>query len=193
MLVARWRAGDEAAAQALVALHLDDLYRFFEHKLPDAADDLVQQTFTKCLEARQAFRGEASFRTYLFKIARNELNLHLRGLHRGDRVDLEVSSLADLVTSHRTQLAREQERERLRAALRQLPVETQTLLELHYWHDFDAASLARIFEQEPGAIRVRLHRARRALRAQLGAQREAAARDPMASSLGAPDLDLPEA
>src|SRR5258706_576213 len=49
-------------------------------------------------------------------------------------------------------------------ALCQLPVEQQTLLELHYWEDMDIANLAEVFEMPPTTIRTRLHRARKALR-----------------------------
>jgi RNA polymerase sigma-70 factor (ECF subfamily) len=49
-------------------------------------------------------------------------------------------------------------------ALRQLPVEQQTLLELHYWEDLDIAELTKIFDAPAATIRTRLHRARKALR-----------------------------
>ena len=49
-------------------------------------------------------------------------------------------------------------------ALRTLPVEQQTLLELHYWDGLDAAALAEVFESNAAAIRNRLHRAREKLR-----------------------------
>ena len=58
--------------------------------------------------------------------------------------------------------------EQLRAVLRELPAEQQLLLELHYWHELDAGALADVFEVPPGAIRVRLLRARRALRERMG-------------------------
>jgi len=45
-----------------------------------------------------------------------------------------------------------------------LPAEQQLLLELHYWHELDAEALGEVFEAAPGTIRVRLLRARRALR-----------------------------
>jgi RNA polymerase sigma-70 factor (ECF subfamily) len=54
-------------------------------------------------------------------------------------------------------------------ALRALPVEQQTLLELHYWEELDAQQLAEVFATTPGAIRVRLTRARAALRERMEA------------------------
>ena len=42
-------------------------------------------------------------------------------------------------------MVRNEDHRRLCAALRRLPVEQQTLLELHYWDDLDAAQLAEVF------------------------------------------------
>lgn len=59
------------------------------------------------------------------------------------------------------------------AALRTLPLEQQTLLELHYWEDVEIAALAEIFETEPATMRMRLHRARAALREAMLANKSA--------------------
>ncbi len=64
-------------------------------------------------------------------------------------------------------LAKDAERRQLVEVLRTLSIEQQTLLELHYWEDQDVAALAEIFEATPNAIRVRLHRARQALKERL--------------------------
>ena len=71
------------------------------------------------------------------------------------------------MTTPATRLARDADRRQLLEALRALPVEQQTLLELHYWEEMDPAALAEVFETTAAAIRVRLHRARRALRDRL--------------------------
>jgi RNA polymerase sigma factor (sigma-70 family) len=186
----RWCAGDQQAGQALFARHFQDVYRFFKHKtdrrLATTADDLVQQTFLQCVRARDQFRRTSSFRTYLFAIARNELLQYLRRLPKAEHVDLEVSSLDELISSPSHDLARKQERDRLIAALRGLPAEQQLLLELHYWHELDAAALAEVLDAQPGAIRVRLHRARTALRHRLDEHAlDAGSSDPLSISLRA--------
>lgn len=148
--------------------HFEDIYTFFHHKVPTDADELVQRTFMACVGARDWFREQSSFRTYLFAIARNQLYSYLRQLPRGEQVDFEVTSIAQLVTSIASQLGRQQEIAHLRAALATLPAEQQLLLELHYWHELDAAGLAEVFETTTGNIRVRLVRARTALREAMG-------------------------
>jgi RNA polymerase sigma-70 factor (ECF subfamily) len=164
-LLDQWRAGDAAAGQQLFERHFDSIYGFFETKCETEADELVQATFLACLRAKQQFRKESSFRTYLFTIARHELYRVLRGKRRdGERLDFEMSSIADLVSTPGTRMARNQEHKQLIEALRRLPVEQQALLELHYWEDMDIAALAEVFESPAVTIRTRLHRARKALR-----------------------------
>ena len=164
-LLDQWRNGDAAAGEALFQRHFDSIYSFFETKCEADADELVQSTFLACLRARDQFRKESSFRTYLFTIARHELYRVLRGRQRdGARLDFELSSIADLVTTPGTRMARNQEHRRLIDGLRQLPVEQQTLLELHYWEDMDIGDLAEVFEIPHATIRTRLHRARKSLR-----------------------------
>jgi RNA polymerase sigma-70 factor (ECF subfamily) len=177
-LLESWRAGDGRAGQDLFHRHFADIYRFFEYKVGADADDLAQRTFMACVDARDRFRGGSSFRTYLFAIARNQLYSFLRRLPRAEHVDFEHTSIADLVPSLTSQLGRARDIERLRLALARLPAEQQLLLELHYWHELDAEALGGVFEATPGAIRVRLLRARRALRQrmeQVDADRSSAA------------------
>lgn len=172
-LLTRWTAGDAAAGRDLVRRHFDEVYRFFEHKVGGDADDLVQRTFTAIVESRERFRGMSSFRTYLFAIARNQLYAYLRRMPHAEHVDFEDTSIDALVTSLGSRLDRAREIEVLRTVLRQLPAEQQLLLELHYWHELDAAALAEVFGVPSGAIRVRLSRARSALRARMAAHGEA--------------------
>lgn len=187
VVLQRWRDGDRLAGEQLFSRHFAEIYRFFEHKLPGEADDLTQQTFLACVKSRDQFRGQSSFRTYLYSIARNELYMRLRKIPKLEHVDLEVSSLDELVSSPSKQLGKQQELAQIRAALRQLPVEQQVLLEFHYWHDLDAAALAELFETSAGAIRVRLLRARRALRAQLGEHAVVSVTDRLSIALSEPD------
>ena len=61
------RTGDE-----LVTRHMPVIYRFFRTKVPDIAEDLVQETFLGALERRDTLSGE-SFRAYLLAVARRRL------------------------------------------------------------------------------------------------------------------------
>jgi RNA polymerase sigma factor (sigma-70 family) len=190
-LLERWRAGEREAGEALFARHFADIFRFFEGKVAAKAEDLTQQTFLECTRSRQQFRGDSSFRTYLFGIAWNELRQHIRREVKGVPIDFDVSTLdevAALMTSPSSHVDRARRADRVRQALAKLPICQQVLLEYHYWHDLEAPALAEIFGAKAGAIRVRLLRARAGLRdqlARLGAgKRLAAERDIEAAGMG---------
>lgn len=164
-LLERWRAGDKSAGQSLFHRHFKSVCRFFENKVKGDVDELVQATFLACVKSRDRFQNRCSFRTYLFTIARNELYQYLRRQqHHDQRLDFGVTSVADLKITPRTRIAHDQDRQRLLQALRQLPVEQQVLLELHYWEDMTPADLAEVFDIAQVTARTRLFRARAALR-----------------------------
>ena len=164
-LLDRWRTGDNAAGQALLGRHFDGLCGFFESKCGPDADDLVQRTMLACVASKDRFRKHASFRTYMFTVARHELYHYLHARRRdGQRLDFSITSLAELMTTPRSRMIKDADKLRVVEALRRLPVEQQTLLELHYWQELDIEALSEILDIEPGATRVRLHRARKKLR-----------------------------
>jgi RNA polymerase sigma factor (sigma-70 family) len=170
VLLQEWRAGDKRAGEDLFGRHFADVLRFFESKAWSKAEDLTQQTFLECVGARDRFRGDSSFRTYLFAIAWNLLRQHFRRATGNDQLDFEVSSVNDLAAelpSPSSKLDRARESTRIRRALTRLPLAQQALLEYHYWHELDAAALSQIFGLPAGSIRVRLLRARNALRTEL--------------------------
>jgi RNA polymerase sigma factor (sigma-70 family) len=145
-LLERWRAGDQAAGRDLFARYFDPLFRFFANKCNEP-DELVQATFFALVKARDQFAGRSSFRTYLYTIARNELYRWLRTFKRARDFDPELSSIAEVATTAGSQAgAQRSSTSLLCAALRTLPVEQQTLLELHYWDGLDAAALAEVFD-----------------------------------------------
>lgn len=182
-LLEAWRLGDANAGEQLFDRHFASVRRFFRNKAPAAeVEDLVQATFVACISHREQFRGEARFLTYLLAIARSQLH---RWLRRRDPVraglDVEASSVVDLGTSPSVRVAGREQQQELIEALRRLPLAMQTMLELHYWEDLDAGELGIVLGLEPNAVRVRLHRARAALREQLVATR--AARTPTPEQL----------
>lgn len=160
-----WKAGDRAAAEELIERHYDSIVAFFRTKAGAHADDLVQLTFLRCAENMASFRGEASFRAFLFGIARNILFEHIRGRVRDGHVpDLNVSSILDLQPGVATLASQHAEQRLLVAALQRIPVELQIALELFYWEELSIDELAAVLEVPPGTVKSRLHRARGLLR-----------------------------
>lgn len=188
-LLERWRGGDLRAGDDLFRRYMPEVLRFFERKAGARAEDLTQQTFLDCLKSLKQFQGLSSFRTYLFAIARNELFGYFRREANRADIDFAVSSIADLgasMSSPSSHLERVRESRRLHDALARLPLEQQILLEYHYWYGVDASGLSEMLGLSPGNVRVRLLRARRALRKLLeepASADEVAGDDPLTMSL----------
>jgi RNA polymerase sigma-70 factor (ECF subfamily) len=160
-LLEAWRGGDERAGRELFERHFASVFRFFRSKIEDAAEDLTQQTFMGCLRGKDSFRGEASFRTYLFTIARNRLYTHIRDRQRRERViELGEASVADLGDSPTRIAAARAEHRVLLKALRRLPLDMQVAMELHYWEDMSVREIAEVTETPEGTIKRRLQRGR---------------------------------
>lgn len=167
-LLSAWRGGDRAAGTELFERHFDAICRFFANKVDRDVDELVQRTFTACVEARDRFRGQSSFRTYLFAIAHNVLRAYLRGRDRDQkRFDGELTSIFDLGLSPTALVAERREQTLVLQALRRIPVDHQAVLELYYWEELTATELAEIFECPEGTVRGRIRRAKTLLAEQL--------------------------
>jgi RNA polymerase sigma factor (sigma-70 family) len=163
-LLALWRAGDGQAGSALVKRHFDAIHRFFANKAHGHEDDLIQQTFMACVEARDAFRGESSFRAYLFGLARFQLLTHYRKHYRGPGLDFTTRSFRDLRTSPTGALARHDAHRTLEYALQQIPMDQQIALELTYWEDLSAVEIAQALGIPENTVYSRLRRAKEHLR-----------------------------
>ena len=170
-LIERWRAGDADAGAKLCQRYLPDIERFFAGKIGREAEELVQATFLACIEARERFRGDSSFRTFLFGIARRQMYAFFRGRRRQDLLDFSVTSLLALDTGPITHAARNEEHRQLLDALQELPLEQQLLIELYYWEEMSSKDLAEIFDISQATVHTRLSRARRVLRKHLVASK----------------------
>lgn len=167
-LLDAWRSGDRRCGELLFERHVEDVYRFFCSKIGGDAEDLTQRTFLACVESKERIRGEASFRTFLFAVARNVLGKHYRRKRRRSaRTEHLTSSVRDPAPSNSTVMARTEERDDLREALRRLPREHRRVLELYYWEQRTSAEIARVLGVPHGTARTRIRRARVLLREQL--------------------------
>lgn len=172
-LLEAWRDGDERSGRELFARHFDSIYRFFRSKVDDAAEDLTQQTFLGCVKGKDRYRGDASFRTYLYTIARNRLYTHIRDRQRREAVvELGQLSIAELglgspsgslSNSPTKQIAAREEHKLLLRAMRHLPLAMQVALELHYWEGLSVREIAEVIDTPEGTIKRRLQRARQRL------------------------------
>jgi RNA polymerase sigma factor (sigma-70 family) len=163
-LLKAWTTGDPLAGATLVRRHFDRVDLFFRVKVgEERCVDLTQITFLAVQEAVRLgrFRGDSSFRTWLFGIARNKLLVHLRdgGLEQ-KRFDPDADSVADSDPSPVTIIDEKQHRRLLLAALRRLALDDQVMLELHYWEHMQIAEIAAVVDKPINTVKARMRRAR---------------------------------
>lgn len=165
-LLEQWRAGDDGAGNRLVRRHFGPVFRFFDSKVSKGADDLTQRTFLACVESRDRFRGDCSFRGYVLSIARNQLLMHFRKKGREARViEFTHASVQDLDPSPSRVIANEEQQRLLLLALRRIPIDFQIAVELYYWEEMSIADIAAVLDVAPGTVKSRLGRAREKLAA----------------------------
>ena len=167
-MLAAWQDGDEVAGSRLVRRHFDSLYRFFRTRVGEQASDLIQRTLLACVEARDRFPADASFKPFLMGIARKQLLMFLRKERRRDAAHARVADEADAVLSSLSgKVAIREEQRLLLKALRSLPLDVQMTLELHYWEGMAISEIAEVLELAPSSVKTRLYRARRQLHSKI--------------------------
>lgn len=175
----RLAAGHDAALNDLMERHATPVFHFLCRVLSneDDANDLAQETFARVFRARDSFRPDARFSTWLFTIAANLARNQIRWRNRhpnvsldaeSDATDLPLSSTLPATGASPTEAALAAERAAaVRTAVRQLPDDLREAIVLCEWEEKSVAEAAAIAETTPKAIESRLYRARQALREKL--------------------------
>lgn len=185
-LVMAWRRGDDEAGAELFRRYYAPVARFYRSKVGPQAPDLVQRCFLRCLEIRARIREGASFRCFVFGVARNVLLEHYRGVRASTRIDFTEHTVEDLSPTPTSELAQGEQSRLLLLALRRLPVDQQIVIELYYWEDLNAREIAEIYEVPEPTIRTRLRRAKLRLEEEL----ESLAQTPQAAAETSSSLDV---
>ena len=160
------RDGDVGRLGLLFERHHGGLFEFFARTLGDrpAAEDLVQEVFIRILKYRRTYRDEGRFQTWMFHIARNVRNDHIRK-HRPDQLTADTPEPAATGANQAAAVENADDVERLRRALLRLPDDRREVVVLARYHGMTHEEIAAVLRVEPGAVRVRLHRALKELRA----------------------------
>jgi RNA polymerase sigma-70 factor (ECF subfamily) len=159
-LIARWRGGEERAATTLVERHAAALARFAASQgVREQVEELVQDTFVKAFGSLDGFRGEASFRTWLFTILRR-LVLDRR---RSERREREVVELTDTEPASGfgalDRLVAEETETRVHVALARLSRLQREVFTLRVSEGLSYKDIAKVLDSTEGAARVHYHHA----------------------------------
>ena len=128
-LVEQSRQGDLRAFDELVEKYKASVYRFVLHNVwkEDDAEDLAQESFVRAYQGLERFRGGASFRTWLFRIALNLCIDHRRKVRSSKSIEFQAQDSAEALrdiadSSNPHEALRQQElAEQVQRAMRRLP------------------------------------------------------------------------
>lgn len=178
-LVEAARDGDRTAFDEIVRRTYRDVYTLAVRLMDDQEDagDVVQEVYVRAFKGLRRFRGDSAIGTWLYRITANcaATSMRRRARHRHDRLDTDHAVVdgrpdSDPVLGAEASLARRD----VDVAVRSLPARLRAVVLLRDVHDFSHHEIAEQLGITESAAKVRLHRARKRLRAALGMSTDAA-------------------
>jgi RNA polymerase sigma-70 factor (ECF subfamily) len=179
-LVRRAQAGETEAFEALVLAHQQFVFNLAWRALGDEreAEDLAQEAFVRAWLALPNFRGQARFRTWLYRIATNLCYNRLPRLRR-DLAALGETTVQAQPDARQPDPATSVEAAERRAFLREqidrLPESYRVLVMMRFQQDLPYEEIATILSLPLGTVKTGLFRARARLREALRAFEDATA------------------
>lgn len=178
-VVQRVCAGDRDAYRTLVERYTAMVFGIAARYGRNDADteDLAQEIFIQAYLGLPGFRGDASFSSWLYRIAVNRCRDHVKSARIAREEPLEDPdsgggpARAEALESERTpetELERRASAARLRTALEALDPTYAVPFLLKYDEGLSYEQMAERLDATTGALKVRVHRARKALRDLLG-------------------------
>jgi RNA polymerase sigma-70 factor (ECF subfamily) len=166
-LIAQIVAGRKELFTVLIEPHLGPLFRLIRAKVGNdsESDDVIQQTIFKAFTRLEQFRFEASFRTWLIRIALNEVVQWHRKRLSTRLLVLDHSALAQLPIADQTasplkQCERREAAGLFRKAYAMLPEKYQVMIRLRDLEHLSIAEVAKLLSLSVPAVKTRHRRAR---------------------------------
>ena len=156
---------DRASFVQLYRRHYDVIFRYCAHRLFDraAAEDVTSEVFLKMVENFHRFKGtEAQFLNWLYKIATNAVNHHLRRMNRRNRL---LRAAREQSNNQAADCEESPERlALLKEAMLALKPRYQTIITLRFFENLKMIEIAEVLGSSPGTVRSQLARALAKLR-----------------------------
>jgi RNA polymerase sigma-70 factor, ECF subfamily len=165
-LVAACRRGDQAAFATLVRSTYRRAYALAFRLVRDSfeAEDVVQEAYLRMFRSMEGFREEAKLETWMHRIVTNVAITRLRSRGRSNELlSDEVPEPVPFELSDAGVAVRDQ----LEGALDRLPAGQRTVVVLKDVYGLSCREIADELEIQEGAVKVRLHRARKRLREEI--------------------------
>ncbi len=173
-LMRQSKNGDPQAMEKLVSTCQPAAFRLALSIMDDPAeaDDVAQDAFIKAIRSMSAYRGEASFSTWLYRIIVNHCLARLRAQRARQRL---VSVLADLFRQSakgnlhpESQAIQDESSDLVMTAVNRLDDQHRLPVLLRYYHELPIAQIAEILEVSPRTVHTRLKQAHDTMREALG-------------------------
>lgn len=172
-LMLAYAAGRMEAFERLYARHRTRLYRFMLRQLRDGAlaDDLFQDVWQRMIAARAGWTPDASFTSWLYRIAHNRIADHWRARQyrppAPENADERTARIPDPDTPER-RLSEFEQRRGLQLALDELPEEQREVIMLRLEQELTLEEIGAITGVGRETVKSRLRYAMDKLRARLG-------------------------
>ncbi|HET9049477.1 MAG TPA: RNA polymerase sigma factor [Chiayiivirga sp.] len=171
-LMLAYASGDMAAFEALYARHRGPLYRFIARGLSPraSADECFQETWARVVQARERYRPEAKFSTWLYQIAQRLMIDQYRRARPQVSLDDEDARIP-LAQEEQVQpdhsVSRFEQARRLQQALAELPDEQRIVLQLRLEQELSLEAIGEVTGVGRETVKSRLRYAMDKLRARL--------------------------
>jgi len=167
-LAKRASGGDGQAFEELVRLYRKKIYGFLLRLSGSEEDamELTQVTFVRSWMAIRNFRGESSFRTYLYTVAANSWRNTIRDRSRRPFIDVEDIPLASDQSPH-NEAEKSQRQEKLWSVVGSLPHRQKEVVLLRIREGLPFEEAAKVMGCSVGAAKASYHQAVKRLRGEL--------------------------
>jgi RNA polymerase sigma-70 factor (ECF subfamily) len=171
-LIERWRAHeDDGAFTELVHLHQRDAYRLAYRIAGNHEDahDLAQEAFVRVHRGLKSFRGESSFKTWLYRIVVNLSLNHVRKMRKERDGHVDIDGVALPVAPRALQaVLQEETRVRLEGAIEKLPEKQKKTLILKVFHELKYVEIAAVMSCSVGTAKANFFHAVQSLKREMG-------------------------
>ncbi len=168
-LIRRLQRQEERAFEEVIAKYKSEIYWIALRMVgAEDAEDITQEVFLRAYQAMPLFRGEASLRTWLSKIAYNLcISFIRRKGRRGEHVSLDELSnehIFHLLPKKEINIAEGLVSGVIEKAMARLPARYRAILTLYYTEGLRYHEIAEVMRIPIGTVKTHLHRARLMLR-----------------------------
>lgn len=164
-LVDRFVAGERSAFDVLVRRHQKGMWRLIHRYVKRDADasDVAQQAFVRAFKGLTSFRGSATVRSWLYRIAINCALTWLRDHRREEPSEIAEDALTEANPAPARLIGNENNAQ-LRAAIATLPPKQKLVLELRIFDDLSFKEVAELADCTENTAKVNFHYAVKKLR-----------------------------